>query len=71
MIMAVLFGPVGPEVLVIISILILLFGANRIPKLANAIGKSFGSAKKGRQDVEQEIQEMNEEKEAEKEKAKN
>ena len=50
-----LFGPVGPELLVIALILILLFGASRIPNLANAVGKSIGSFKKGREEIEEEL----------------
>jgi len=53
-----LFGPVGPELLIIVAILILLFGAKKIPQLSNSLGKSIGSFKKGRQDIEQELQEM-------------
>jgi len=50
-----LFGPIGPELLIIIAILILLFGASRIPNLANAVGKSFGSFKQGREEIEEEL----------------
>jgi sec-independent protein translocase protein TatA len=57
----VLFGPVGPEILVIVGILVLLFGANRIPDLARAVGESLGAFKKGRQEVEEELQEVQEE----------
>ncbi len=50
-----LFGPVGPELLIIIAIIVLLFGASRIPNLANAVGKSFGSFKQGREEIEEEL----------------
>ena len=53
-----LFGPVGPELLIILAILILLFGASRIPNLANAVGKSFGSFKQGREEIEEELYEL-------------
>jgi sec-independent protein translocase protein TatA len=55
-----LFGPVpgGPELLVILLIAILLFGANKVPKLARSSGKAIGEFKKGREDVEQELEEM-------------
>jgi len=36
-----LFGPVGPEMLIILLILVLLFGANRIPKLARSTGQAL------------------------------
>lgn len=59
--LVVLFGPVGPELLIIVGILVLLFGANRIPKLARSVGKSMGSFKKGRQEVEEDLKEIEEE----------
>ena len=56
-----LFGPVGPELLIIIAIIVLLFGASRIPNLANAVGKSFGSFKQGREEIEAELNEVTDE----------
>jgi sec-independent protein translocase protein TatA len=53
-----LFGPVGPELLIILAILILLFGASRIPNLANAVGKSLGSFKQGREEIEEELNDI-------------
>ncbi|MEF8781491.1 MAG: twin-arginine translocase TatA/TatE family subunit [Haloarculaceae archaeon] len=55
-----LFGPVpgGPELLVILLIAVLLFGANKVPKLARSSGKAIGEFKKGREEVEQELEEM-------------
>jgi len=46
----ILFGPVGPEILIILGILILLFGANRIPKLARSVGESITEFNKGRKE---------------------
>ena len=50
--------PAGPELLVILLIAVLLFGANKIPKLARSTGEAMGEFQKGREEVEQELQEM-------------
>ncbi len=57
-----LFGalPGTPEMLVILLVLVLLFGANKIPKLAKSTGQAMGEFQKGRQEVEQELEEMQE-----------
>ncbi|MFH0909867.1 MAG: twin-arginine translocase TatA/TatE family subunit [bacterium] len=38
------------EVLVVVVVLILLFGAKRLPDLARSIGKSLNEFKKGREE---------------------
>jgi len=55
-----LFGPIpgGMEMMVILLIAVLLFGANKIPKLARSTGEAMGEFKKGRQEVEEELDEM-------------
>lgn len=45
-----LFGPVGPEILIVIALIILLFGANKLPEVARATGKSLSEFKKGQVD---------------------
>jgi twin arginine-targeting protein translocase, TatA/E family len=52
--------PGGPELLIILLIAVLLFGANKIPKLARSSGEAIGEFQKGREDVEQELQQMKE-----------
>ena len=50
------FGPVGPqEMMLILVILLLLFGAKKLPELARGMGKSMGEFKKAREDFEHEI----------------
>jgi len=52
--------PGGPELVVILLIAVLLFGANKIPKLARSTGEAMGEFQKGREEVEQELEEMRE-----------
>jgi sec-independent protein translocase protein TatA len=52
--------PGGPELIVILLIAILLFGANKIPKLARSSGEAIGEFQKGRQQVEEELEQMKE-----------
>ncbi len=49
-------GP--PELLLIAGVLILLFGASKLPKLARSMGSATGEFKKGRQQVEEELEEI-------------
>ena len=53
-------APGGPELLIILFIAILLFGANKIPKLARSTGEAMGEFQKGREKVETELEEMRE-----------
>jgi len=50
-----LFGPVGPELLIVLFLIVLLFGANRIPKLARSVGASLGAFKQGREEAEADL----------------
>lgn len=49
-------GPIGmPEMIMIFIVILLLFGAKKLPELARGIGKSMGEFKKAREDFESEI----------------
>ena len=52
--------PGGTELVVILLIAVLLFGANKIPKLARSTGQAMGEFQKGRQQVEEELEKMQE-----------
>jgi sec-independent protein translocase protein TatA len=46
-----LFGPIGiPELLIILAIIILIFGANRLPELGKGIGAGIKNFKNGMKD---------------------
>jgi len=50
------FGlPGGPEMLVVLLLVVLLFGADRLPKLARSSGQAMGEFRRGREAVEAEI----------------
>jgi len=46
----------GQEMLIVFAIVLLLFGAKKLPQLARGIGKSMGEFKKAREEFEHEIQ---------------
>lgn len=47
--------PSGTEMIWIFIIVLLLFGAKKLPELARGVGKSMGEFKKARQEFEREI----------------
>jgi sec-independent protein translocase protein TatA len=51
----------GQEMIVIFLIVLLLFGAKKLPELARGVGKSMGEFKKAREDFEKEITRSEEE----------
>ncbi|MBB5031049.1 Sec-independent protein translocase subunit TatA/TatB [Prosthecobacter vanneervenii] len=55
-------GPLGTPEMIIIGVLILvLFGAKKLPTFARSLGKSMGEFKKARTEFEQELQNAQEE----------
>jgi sec-independent protein translocase protein TatA len=46
-----MFRNLGPvEIILIVVVILLLFGAKRIPEIARSLGKSLGEFKKGQQE---------------------
>lgn len=56
------FGPLGwPEILVILLLVLILFGAKKLPELARGLGQSLNEFKKARDEFETEIRRSAEE----------
>jgi sec-independent protein translocase protein TatA len=58
-----IFGLQGPEMLLIVGLVLLLFGAKKIPELARGLGKSMNEFKRARSEFENEINNAAEESE--------
>jgi sec-independent protein translocase protein TatA len=56
-----MFDVGGPEVMLILFIFLLLFGANKMPELARGIGKTIREFKKAASGVEEEVRRAMEE----------
>jgi len=50
------FGPL--EIVLIVLVIIVLFGASKIPELARSLGKATGEFKKGKNEIENELSEI-------------
>ena len=60
------FGfPQGPEMIFIFILILLLFGAKKLPQLARGFGKSAGEFKKAKDEFENEIKSASDEAERE------
>lgn len=42
--------PGGSEMVAVFAVILLLFGANRLPELSRALGKSLGEFRKGQEE---------------------
>lgn len=57
-----MFGNLGAgEIMIIVLVILLLFGAKKIPELAQGLGKGMREFKKSLRDVEDEIKKTDEE----------
>ena len=55
------FGSIGmPELLIILLVVLLLFGAKRLPELARGLGKGIREFKDATKNVENEFRELEE-----------
>jgi sec-independent protein translocase protein TatA len=45
----------GPELVIVLVVILILFGPKKLPDLSRAIGKSIGEFKKGRQELDDEM----------------
>ena len=54
-----MLGNIGfPELLVILLIVLLLFGAKRLPEIARGLGKSLSEFKKGVKEIEHDVNDV-------------
>lgn len=56
-----IFGLQGPEMIIIFVLILLLFGAKKLPEFARGLGKSLGEFRKAKDEFEQEIHRAGEE----------
>lgn len=55
-------GPLGgQEIILVLVVVLLLFGAKKLPELARGMGKSFGEFKKAKTEFDDEINKISDE----------
>ena len=45
----------APEIIMIVAVILLFFGAKRLPELTRSVGKSIGEFKRAKDDIEQDV----------------
>ena len=53
-----MFGLGGSEIIIILFIILLLFGAKKLPELAKGLGKGINEFKKASNDIKEEVQKV-------------
>lgn len=52
-------GRIGPwEVIIIVAVIVLLFGAKKIPEIASAVGKAIREFKRAGKDIDSDVREV-------------
>ena len=51
-----MFGLGGSEIIIILFIILLLFGAKKLPELAKGLGKGINEFKKASSDIKEEVE---------------
>ncbi len=60
-------GPIGtPELILILLVILIFFGAKKIPELAQGLGKGVREFRKAAKDIQDEMEKENSEKKEEK-----
>jgi len=50
------FNPGVTELIIVLAVVLLLFGPKKLPALSRSIGKSISEFKRGRQEIESELE---------------